>query len=93
MSLNQQIRNFKIWTLPDLEVQLGRSGHRGAYKHYLSKYLFAVGTGGNDYLLNYFMPGEKNKRATLQQFTQALISTLSGQLKVYIYGLHPISCP
>ncbi|KAG1335338.1 GDSL esterase/lipase [Cocos nucifera] len=85
MSLNQQIRNFRIRTLPVLEAQLGLSGHRGANKHYLSKYLFVVGTGGNDYLLNYFMPGEK-KRVTLQQFTKSLISTLSGQLKM-LYDL------
>ncbi|XP_008798605.2 GDSL esterase/lipase At1g29670-like [Phoenix dactylifera] len=85
MSLSQQVRDFKTRTLPDFAAQLELSGHRGAYKHYLSKYLFVVGTGGNDYLLNYFIPGEK-KRPALRQFTKALISTLSGQLKM-LYDL------
>ncbi|KAL2538804.1 Triacylglycerol lipase [Forsythia ovata] len=49
MSLNAQIRNFEAVTLPDLEVQL-----RSKSRETLPQFLFVVGSGGNDYSLNYF---------------------------------------
>ncbi|KAK6114752.1 hypothetical protein DH2020_007021 [Rehmannia glutinosa] len=50
ISLNQQIRNFENVTLPDLEQQLGDKS-----REILSQSLFVVGSGGNDYSLNYFV--------------------------------------
>lgn len=81
MSLNVQISHFKVTTLPELCTQL-RIGpnQRQLFEDHLSKYLFVVGTGGNDYM-QYFATSEKDK-VSLPIFTQSLISALSHQLKV-----------
>ncbi|KAL8059780.1 hypothetical protein ABFX02_03G108500 [Erythranthe guttata] len=73
ISLNQQIRNFESATLPDFELQLGEKSTK-----IMSDFLFVVGSGGNDYSLNYF---RANNNITLQDFTTNLTTTLSLQLK------------
>ncbi|WOK93849.1 GDSL esterase/lipase [Canna indica] len=92
MSLNSQIKSFEDITLPELKFQLGfrrnsRHRHHELSNHHLSKYLFVIGTGGNDYLLNYFRR-DLNNRTTLSDFTQSLVSTLSSQLKVNLRPIH-----
>ncbi|PKA59026.1 GDSL esterase/lipase [Apostasia shenzhenica] len=96
VSLTQQIRNFEMSTLRDLEAQLGC---RPNYKHLL-KYLFVLETGGNDYQLNYFAPGGEPK-PKLPQFTSILVSKLTQKIKkLYILGarkfvmfsIQPIGC-
>ncbi|KAJ0964714.1 hypothetical protein J5N97_025852 [Dioscorea zingiberensis] len=74
-SMNQQIRNFEKVTLAEMQshVDLKRKCD------HLSKYLFIVGTGGNDYLLNYFT--SNNRRTNILNFTHKLIATLSRQLR------------
>lgn len=79
ISLNQQIRNFENVTLPELEEQT-----KCKSKESLKNYLFVVGSGGNDYSLNYFL-GLATKNITIQDFTANLTMTLSHQLKVCIY--------
>lgn len=74
--MNQQIRNFEKVTL----AEMGGLFDLKKNSDYLSKYLFIVGTGGNDYFLNYFT--SKKKTTTLLKFTHTLIATLSCQLKV-----------
>jgi hypothetical protein len=94
MSLRQQIANFEAVTLPDLRGQMHGSmatrGHRmkgqnSFHECYLSKCLFVVGTGGNDYLLNYFNPRNNGTedRPPLAEFTRSLITKLLGHLQVY----------
>ncbi|KAL3845593.1 hypothetical protein ACJIZ3_002996 [Penstemon smallii] len=75
-SLNEQIRNFEEVTLPDLDLQLSR-------ETVSSQFLFVVGSGGNDYSLNYFLgfANNNNNNITLQAFTSNLITSLSNQLK------------
>ncbi|KAL1543917.1 GDSL esterase/lipase-like protein [Salvia divinorum] len=75
-SLNQQINNFEKVTLPELELQLGSKNS----KEILSNILFVVGSGGNDYSLNYFL-GLAGSNVSLEAFTNTLTSTLSTQLK------------
>ncbi|CAA3020668.1 GDSL esterase lipase At1g29670-like [Olea europaea subsp. europaea] len=75
MNLNAQIRNFESVTLPDLEVQL-----RSKSRESLPQFLFVVGSGGNDYSLNYFM-GMVNSNVSLEEFTANLTTTFSHQLK------------
>ncbi|KAJ0086429.1 hypothetical protein Patl1_07880 [Pistacia atlantica] len=58
-NLNAQIDNFETVTLPALEAQLGSKR-----SDFLPNYLFVVGTGGNDYLFNYFTPKFIFKNAT-----------------------------
>ncbi|KAM7507651.1 hypothetical protein LguiA_018104 [Lonicera macranthoides] len=93
ISMNEQIKNFEGVTLPDLEAQLGMRSTES-----LPKYIFVVGSGGNDYTLNYF-PMRSN--VTVEAFTANLTATLSQQLKrLYSLGarkfvlmsLNPIGC-
>ncbi|KAL7156002.1 hypothetical protein ABFS83_03G113400 [Erythranthe nasuta] len=74
-NLNQQIRNFEWTTLPDFELQLGEK----STEIIMSEFLFVVGSGGNDYTLNYFR--SNNTNITLEDFTANLTATLSLQLK------------
>jgi hypothetical protein len=93
MSLRQQIANFEAVTLPDLRAQMhgsmATSGHRmkgqnSFHECYLSKCLFVIGTGGNDYLLNYFNPRNNGTedRPPVEEFTRSLITKLLSHLQV-----------
>ncbi|KAK2980912.1 hypothetical protein RJ640_013414 [Escallonia rubra] len=93
-SLNQQIKNFEEVTLPILKEEQLRRGDE-----LLPNYLFVVGSGGNDYSLNYFLG--KSNSTSLEAFTQNLTTTLSRQLKklyslgarkFVIMGLYPLGC-
>ncbi|KAG6491358.1 GDSL esterase/lipase At1g29660-like [Zingiber officinale] len=76
MSMRMQIKAFEQKTLVELKSLPGFSNH------HLAEYLFVVGTGGNDYLLNYFARAENLNNSTARSnFTRLLISTLSAQLK------------
>ncbi|XP_016463512.1 GDSL esterase/lipase At4g16230-like [Nicotiana tabacum] len=95
MSLNEQIRNLENVTLPELEVQLGCNG-----KEALGNYLFVVGSGGNDFSLNYFL-NFPNNNATLPAFISKLINGLSHQIqrlydlgarKFVVMSLYPNGC-
>ncbi|XP_011038179.1 PREDICTED: GDSL esterase/lipase At1g29670-like [Populus euphratica] len=95
ISLNQQIRNFEEVTLPVLEAEMGFQR-----RELLPRYLFVVGTGGNDYSFNYFLR-PSNATVTLEAFTASLTRKLSGQLqKLYSLGgrkfalmaVNPIGC-
>ncbi|KAL3638760.1 hypothetical protein CASFOL_016667 [Castilleja foliolosa] len=77
ISLNQQIRNFETVTLPDLKQQLG---NKKSTKVMFHKFLFVVGSGGNDYSFNYFL-SLLNSNLTIEAFTANLTTTLSNQLK------------
>lgn len=79
MSLNEQIKKFEEVTLPELNVQL-----EGNSKESIPKYLFVVGSGGNDYTLNYFLT-KSGTNISLEAFTDNLTITLSHQLKVHIF--------
>ncbi|KAK1371867.1 GDSL esterase/lipase [Heracleum sosnowskyi] len=71
LSLNEQIRLFEEVTLPNLE-----SSSREA----ISKYLFVIGSGGNDYTLNYFL-NRSQSNVSVQEFTDNLTDILSSQIK------------
>lgn len=74
-----QIKEFEEKTLVELKSLEGFSNH------HLAEYLFVVGTGGNDYLLNYFARAQNLNNSTARSgFTHLLISTLSSQLKVFL---------
>ncbi|KAL6602850.1 hypothetical protein ACP70R_043211 [Stipagrostis hirtigluma subsp. patula] len=111
VSLSQQITNFEAVTLPDLRAQLPittnnhkMKGQDSFQQCYLSKCLFIIGTGGNDYLLNYFNPSKNwgsSTRPPLSGYTRSLITKLSGHLqrlyalgarKFVIFSIQPIGC-
>uniref|UniRef100_M1D8B4 Zinc finger protein n=2 Tax=Solanum tuberosum TaxID=4113 RepID=M1D8B4_SOLTU len=93
--MNEQIRNLESVTIPDLEKQLGCKSNEA-----LSNYLFIVGTGGNDFSLNYFLKFPFNN-STLPGFISKLITGLSQQLqklydlggrKFVVMSLYPNGC-
>ncbi|KAE8100305.1 hypothetical protein FH972_018215 [Carpinus fangiana] len=95
ISLSQQIRNFEKVTLPDLEAQLERRS-----RVVLPKYLFVVGTGGNDYSFNYFL-GKSDSNVSLQAFTANLTASLSQKLmklfnlgarRFVLMSVNPLGC-
>ncbi|KAF8648285.1 hypothetical protein HU200_064863 [Digitaria exilis] len=110
VSLRQQISNFEAVTLPDLRAQLRGDAARVKVKGqdpfqrgYLSKCLFVIGTGGNDYLLNYFNPRKNGTEGAppLPEFTRSLITKLSDHLqrlyalgarKFVIFSIQPTGC-
>ncbi|KAK1314124.1 GDSL esterase/lipase 7 [Acorus calamus] len=71
ITLTLQINNFERVTLPE----------RRARSVDLRKYLFVVGAGGNDYLLNYFLI-PISQRPNLIGFIRTLISTPSRRLQL-----------
>ena len=102
VSLRQQISNFEAVTLPDLRAQLrGAAATAGDHRIrrqdsfqrcYLSKCLFIIGTGGNDYLLNYFNPrknGTEGGTGTPCQSSQGLSSPSSHTIFRYY---QPLAC-
>ncbi|XP_060192393.1 GDSL esterase/lipase At4g16230-like [Lycium barbarum] len=95
MSMNEQIRNLENVTVPELEKQLGCNS-----KEALGNYLFVVGTGGNDFSLNYFLNFPHNN-ATLTAFISKLITGLSQQFqrlydlgarKFVVMSVYPNGC-
>ncbi|XP_006656166.1 GDSL esterase/lipase At1g71250-like [Oryza brachyantha] len=113
LSLKQQITNFEAVTLPDLRAQLQgataahpTAGHKMKGQDffdqcYLPKSLFVIGTGGNDYLLNYFNPRGGPTRPHLSEFTSSLLTKLSthlqrlydlGARKFVVLSIQPLGC-
>lgn len=95
MSLNQQISNFEAVTLPDLRATTANTrqmkGHDFLHDCFLPKSLFVIGTGGNDYLLNYYRP-RNTARPPLSDFTSSLITKLSAHLQVSGMSVNAHSC-
>ncbi|KAK1371863.1 GDSL-like Lipase/Acylhydrolase superfamily protein [Heracleum sosnowskyi] len=94
-SLDEQIKNFEEITLPELQSQ-GETSSRKS----LSKYLFVIGCGSNDYVLNYFRNGSESN-ISVQDFTANLTTNLSSHLKklynlgaqkIVLMSLYPIGC-
>lgn len=59
---------------------------------YLSKCIYSIGLGSNDYLNNYFMPQfySTGNQYTPQQYSENLIQQYAEQLKVHSY-IFPLS--
>ncbi|MBA0692247.1 hypothetical protein Goari_009821, partial [Gossypium aridum] len=79
ISLNQQIRNFETVTLPQVKKQLRvtRRENRKAMKKYMS----IVGTGGNEYLFNYFArKGEYNAAVLFNNELKSIIDKVKSDI-------------
>ncbi|XP_058201342.1 GDSL esterase/lipase At5g45670-like [Rhododendron vialii] len=99
ISMNKQLLNH-LTTASRIAVLLGS---KNAAANYLSKCLYSVGMGSNDYINNYLMP-EFFPRSRLydpQQYSTTLIKQYSKQLrtlykygarKVVLLGLNKIGC-
>ncbi|RWR92677.1 GDSL esterase/lipase [Cinnamomum micranthum f. kanehirae] len=80
---NQQIRNFEN-TLDQITNRLGADGVAEA----ISKCIFFVGMGSNDYLNNYMMPNyDTRNRYNPQQYADLLVQQYTTQLtRLYNLG-------
>ncbi|WOG86532.1 hypothetical protein DCAR_0205743 [Daucus carota subsp. sativus] len=74
---------------------IGLQGGNDTYtKHYLSKCIYTVGMGNNDYINNYFMPDKYNtsKIYTPEQYADVLIQKYTKQLRtLYTYGARKVA--
>ncbi|XP_077214576.1 GDSL esterase/lipase 7-like [Tasmannia lanceolata] len=91
-SFNQQLDFFQKTLEVDLRKQFTSPK---ALSHYLSKAIFMVSLGGNDYLSNYLQPNFYNssKLYTLEAFTELLHEKLSQGLQGLVLSFEiPESC-
>lgn len=79
MSLKKQISYFEGTTLAELEAVLGCGG-----KESLSRFLFVVGTGGNDYSFNYFINAPPNSEVDTTENLRAFTSNLTASLSLHL---------
>ncbi|XP_024159215.1 GDSL esterase/lipase At1g29670 isoform X2 [Rosa chinensis] len=105
ISMDRQLKNHKI-TISRIADILGKkrakkhvhkSLHSGVKKwlakKYLSKCLYSVGMGSNDYINNYFLPQyhDTSKKFTTEQYAEALIKQYSQQIKkLHKYGARKV---
>ncbi|KAA8519590.1 hypothetical protein F0562_013965 [Nyssa sinensis] len=98
ISMSGQVRNFNN----TVSQVVGLLGNNQSAANYLSKCIYSVGMGSNDYLNNYFMPAYPTGRQyTPQQFAVVLSQQYSQQLrglynlgarKVAVIGVGQIGC-
>ncbi|KAJ3671006.1 hypothetical protein LUZ60_008432 [Juncus effusus] len=89
-AMSGQVQNYKT-AVQQIVDQLGDES--SASKH-LSKCLFTVGMGSNDYLNNYFMPNfyQTSRQYTPQQYADALITQYTQQIRtLYNYGARKVA--
>nr|GMD10789.1 GDSL esterase/lipase At5g45670-like [Ipomoea batatas] len=85
ISFSGQVRNYK--NTVDQIVQI--MGDEDSAANYLSKCIYSIGVGSNDYLNNYFMPlyYTTSRQYNTEQYADILIQQYTEQLKtLYDYG-------
>lgn len=91
IDFNRQLVNHRLTVLKIIGLQ----GHNSTFtKDYLSKCIYTVGIGNNDYINNYFMPDkyQTSKIYTPEQFADRLIQQFSKQLNtLYTYGARKVA--
>lgn len=82
ISLNRQLRNHKV-TISHISTLLG---NKTLTQEYLSKCIYIVGMGNNDYINNYLMPQfyPSSHLYKPEKYATILIQQYSKQLKVQI---------
>ncbi|XP_057948463.1 GDSL esterase/lipase At5g45670-like [Malania oleifera] len=89
-SMNGQVKNYQNTVAQVVELL----GSEDSAANYLSKCIYSVGLGSNDYLNNYFMPlyYSSGQRYTPDQYADALIRDYSQQIRIlYNYGARRIA--
>nr|XP_009406156.2 PREDICTED: GDSL esterase/lipase At5g45670-like [Musa acuminata subsp. malaccensis] len=84
-----QLRNYQSAVQEMVRIL----GDEDSAANYLSKCIFSVGLGSNDYLNNYFMPAfySTGQRYTPEQYADELIQQYSQQLRtLYNYGARKV---
>lgn len=87
--MSGQVNNYKNTISQVVNIL----GDENTAANYLSKCIYSVGLGSNDYLNNYFMPNiySTSRRYTPDQYADVLIQQYRAQLVVYInfFYLYP----
>ncbi|KAJ8761967.1 hypothetical protein K2173_006569 [Erythroxylum novogranatense] len=80
ISFSGQVRNYQT-IVPQFVSLLGGRDQAASY---LSKCIFSIGLGSNDYLNNYFMPQfySSSRQYTPEQFADVLIQQYTEQLRI-----------
>ncbi|KAK1382110.1 GDSL-like Lipase/Acylhydrolase superfamily protein [Heracleum sosnowskyi] len=91
IGLDRQLFNHRLTVFKIIGLQ----GNNSTFtKNYLSKCIYTVGMGNNDYINNYFMPDKYNSsnKYTPEQFADVLIQQYSKQLNtLYTYGARKVA--
>lgn len=90
LSMSRQVENYRT-TVRQVVTLLG---NEASAADYLSKCIYSVGMGSNDYLNNYFMPAfySSSRQYTPDQFASLLIQQYSQQLRIlYNYGARKVA--
>ncbi|RDX66307.1 GDSL esterase/lipase, partial [Mucuna pruriens] len=85
ISFSGQVENY-VRTVSQMVSLLGDESRTA---NYLSKCIYSIGLGSNDYLNNYFMPQlySTSRQYTPQQYADVLIQAYAQQLRIlYNYG-------
>ncbi|PKA64621.1 GDSL esterase/lipase [Apostasia shenzhenica] len=90
ISFGGQLRNYQEAVQQIVEMM----GDEDAAANYLSKCIYSVGMGSNDYLNNYFMPAvySSSRQYSPEQYADVLIQQYSEQIKtLYNYGARKVA--
>ncbi|XP_058196044.1 GDSL esterase/lipase At1g29670-like [Rhododendron vialii] len=85
VSFTGQVNNYKTTVSQIVNIL----GGEDAAANYLSKCIYSVGLGSNDYLNNYFMPGtySTSRQYTPDQYADVLIQQYAQQIRqLYNFG-------
>ncbi|XP_073525449.1 uncharacterized protein [Phyllobates terribilis] len=90
ISFSGQVSNYKNTVSQVVDIL----GDEDSAANYLSKCIYSVGLGSNDYLNNYFMPlyYSTSNRYTVDQYADVLIQDYSQQIRnLYSYGARKVA--
>ncbi|XP_073008106.1 GDSL esterase/lipase At5g45670-like [Typha latifolia] len=90
ISFSGQLQNYQS----AVQQMVSILGDEDSAANYLSKCIFTVGMGSNDYLNNYFMPAfySSSRQYTPEQYSDVLINQYSDQLRtLYNYGARKVA--
>ncbi|KAK9153175.1 hypothetical protein Sjap_000655 [Stephania japonica] len=90
ISFNGQLRNYQNAVSQIVNIL----GSENAAANYLSRCIYTVGMGSNDYLNNYFMPliYPTSRQYTPEQYADVLVQQYSQQLRtLYNYGARKVA--
>lgn len=85
ISMSGQVNNYRNTVSQIVRIL----GNESSAANYLSRCIYSVGLGSNDYLNNYFMPAyySTGRQYTPEQFADVLIQQYSQQIRLlYNYG-------
>ncbi|XP_034698745.1 GDSL esterase/lipase At5g45670-like [Vitis riparia] len=89
ISMNGQLRNYQTTVSQVVSIL----GDEDTAANYLSKCIYSLGLGSNDYLNNYFMPQyySTSRQYTPEQYADVLIQQYAQQIRtLYNYGARKV---